>query len=76
MNVNIPRLRKSEADSLRLSQPSVTIKHYVGPKKLQPPNFAPVNPSPGDIQKLTSSIEMSHQKDAAWWSQVVDADAI
>ena len=76
MNVNIPRLRKSEAASLRLSQPSATIKHYVGPKKLQPPNFAPVNPSPGDIQKLTSSIEMSHQKDAAWWSQLVDADPI
>ena len=62
MQLTIPRLKKHESSSLRLTHQAIQLEHYTGRSKLNPPLLH------------TKAVRFSQQRDAAWLSQVHQND--
>ena len=73
MQLTIPRLKKHESSSLRLTHQAIQLEHYTGRSKLNPPLLQKKAPSAEDSQ-LQSAAVRSQQRDAAWLSQVHQND--
>ena len=68
MRLKIPRLKKHEADSLRLQ--AVQKKHYTGPSKLNPPVLPTKALSAEESQLQSAAVIFSQKRDAEWLYQV------
>ncbi len=70
MQLKITRLKKMEATKLRLTQRSLQIEHYSGPKKINPPALPEIPECQADSQLLSVSLANAQSKDAAYFSQL------
>ena len=74
MQLTIPRLKKHESSSLRLTHQAIQLEHYTGRSKLNPPLLQKKAPSAEDSQLQSAAVRFSQQRDAAWLSQVHQND--
>ena len=69
MQLKIPRLKKHELASIRLT-PTVQLAHYNGPSKLNPPPLSAVALSPEETVQADTARARAMARDAAWLSHV------
>ena len=74
MQLTIPRLKKHEASSLRLTHQVVQLEHYTGRSKLHPPLLQTNAMSAEESQLQSVAVRFSQQREAAWLSQVHQSD--
>ena len=74
MQLTIPRLKKHEASSLRLTHQAIQLEHYTGRSKLNPPLLQTKALSAEESQLQSAAVRFSQQRDAAWLSQVHQRD--
>ena len=65
MQLKIPRLKKHELASMRLT-PTVQLAHYNGPSKLNPPPLSAVARSPEETVQADTARARDRARDAAW----------
>jgi hypothetical protein len=70
MQLNISRLKKNEASSLRLNQQAIQLEHYTGLSKRKPPLLPTKALSDEESQLQLAAVRFSQQRDAAWLAQV------
>ena len=73
MQLKIPRLKKHELSSIRLT-PTVQLAHYNGPSKLNPPPLSAVALSPEETVQADTARSRATARDAAWLSHVHTED--
>ena len=73
MQLKIPRLKKHELASIRLT-PTVQLAHYNGPSKSNPPPLSAVALSPEETVQADTSRARARARDAAWLSHVHTED--
>ena len=73
MQLKIPRLKKHELASIRLT-PTVQLAHYNGPSKLNPPPMSAVALSPEETVQADTARARARARDAAWLSNVYTED--
>ncbi len=74
MTLTIPRLKKSEAAQLQLTQSKIT--HYTGPPNVKPPDQVKAVPSQEDLESINSSLEWANTRDGEYLSQIFDPNAV
>ena len=74
MQLTIPRLKKHESSSLRLTHQAIQLEHYTGRSKLNPPLLQTKALSAEESQLQSAAVRFSQQRDAAWLSQVHQND--
>ena len=74
MQLTIPRLKKHEASSLRLTHQAIQLDHYTGHSKLNPHLLQTQALSAEESQLQSAAVRFSQQRDAAWLSQVDQND--
>ena len=74
MQLKIPRLKKHEASSLRLTHQAIQLEHYTGPSKLNLPLLPMRALSADESQLQSAAVRFSQQREAAWLSQVHEND--
>ena len=70
MQLTIPRLKKHESSSLRLTHQAIQLEHYTGRSKLNPPLLQTKALSAEESQLQSAAVRFSQQRVAAWLSQV------
>ena len=65
MNLKFTRLKKSEAASLCLPEHFQQCDHYIGPKKLDPPNLKQTVSHLSDVAHLATSFAKAKDRDVA-----------
>ena len=74
MQMTIPRLKKHEASSLRLTHQALQLENYTGCSKLNPPLLQTKALSAKESQLQSVAVIFSQERDAAWLSQVHQND--
>ena len=74
MQLTIPRLKKHESSSLRLTHQAIQLEHYTGRSKLNPPLLQTKALSAEESQLQSAAVRFSQQRVAAWLSQVDQND--
>ena len=74
MQLTIPRLKKHESSSLRLTHHAIQLEHCTGRSKLNPPLLQTKALSAEESQLQSAAVIFSQQRDAAWLSQVHQND--
>ena len=74
MQLTIPRLKKHESSSLRLTHQAIQLEHYTGRSKLNPPLLQTKALSAKESQLQSAAVRFSQQRDAARLSQVHQND--
>lgn len=70
MQLKIPRLKKYEASSLRLTHQSLQLEHCTVPPKLKPPALPVKVLCPEEEHRVAASLTRAMERDAAWLSQL------
>ena len=65
MQLTIPRLKKQEASSLRLTHQAIQLEHYTGRSKLNPPLLLMKALSAEESQLQSAAVRFSQERDAA-----------
>ena len=74
MQLTIPRLKKHESSSLRLTHQAIQLGHYTGRSKRNPPLLQTNALSAKESQLQSAAVRFSQQRDTAWLSQVHQHD--
>ena len=74
MQLTIPRLRKHEASSSKITKQVIQTEHYTGPSKVNPPHLPTKNLLADELQLQSAAVTFSQQQDAAWLSQIHGSD--
>ena len=74
MQLTIPRLKKHESSSLRLTHQAIQLEHYMRRSKLNPPLLQMKALSAEESQLQSAAVRFSQQRDAAWLSQAHQND--
>ena len=69
MQLTIPRLRKHEASSSKLTDQAIWMEHYTGP-----PHLLSKNLPADELQLQSAAVTFSQEQDAAWLSQIHCSD--
>ena len=74
MQITIPRLRKHEASSSKLTDQAIRMEHYTGPSKVNPPHLLSKNLPADELQLQSAAVTFSQERDATWLSQIHCSD--
>ncbi|KAL8597460.1 hypothetical protein ACOMHN_050958 [Nucella lapillus] len=74
MQLTIPRLKKHELSSLRLTQKELQLAHYTGPSRLNPPLLPAKDLSTEEAAQVDAARTKARERDAAWLSHVHTED--
>ena len=70
MQLTIPRLKKPEASSVRVTHQCIQLEDYTGPSKVNPPLLMTKALSAEESQFQSAAVIFSQQRDASWLSRV------
>ena len=70
MQLTIPRPKKHEASSLRLTHQAIQSEHYTGRSKIHPPLLQTNALSAEESQLQSAAVRFSQAREAAWLSHV------
>ncbi|KAL8585526.1 hypothetical protein ACOMHN_051411 [Nucella lapillus] len=74
MQLTIPRLKKHELASLRLTQKELQLAHYTGPSKLNPSLLPAKDLLTEEAAQVDAARTKARERDAAWLSHVHTED--